>query len=256
VDLWSLGVILYILLSGSPPFDDSKNLLDQVKNGKYTFPKKIFAKVSPTAVDLVKRLLCVDPHKRITIAEVEQHPWYKGVDEIKQKSPSPTKSARGRGRRGRGAGPGGETRNGVVGAKRKLETSTSNGAKKLNTGNKSKGATTGPSRSRPDSDDGKILDERADTPPMEKCSSDENIQSLDSDEDQPLKKQTQGLISTNTLSKSHPSQEKKKETLVSKKSVNKKPVEATSDPRSRGKTKAKNNEHLEKLPKKRRIKTR
>jgi len=76
VDLWSLGVILYIILSGVPPFDDRKNLLDQVKNGRYSFPSKCFRNVSEPAIDLIKRLLCVDPSKRITVEEVQKHPWF------------------------------------------------------------------------------------------------------------------------------------------------------------------------------------
>jgi calcium/calmodulin-dependent protein kinase I len=77
VDIWSVGVILYILLCGFPPFydDNNKKLFSLIINANFTFPDPYWTDVSEEAKDLVSKLLVVDPKKRLTAAEILRHPW-------------------------------------------------------------------------------------------------------------------------------------------------------------------------------------
>lgn len=72
-DVWGLGCLLYTLLVGRPPFDTNgvKSTLTQVVMGSYTIPDHI----STEARDLIQRLLCKDPTRRILLEEVVQHPF-------------------------------------------------------------------------------------------------------------------------------------------------------------------------------------
>jgi serine/threonine protein kinase len=76
-DMWSVGVILYIMLSGTPPFRgiNEGDLMKAVSKGAYTFPAKHFASVSAEAKDLIFKLLVVDPRNRLTVQQVRDHPW-------------------------------------------------------------------------------------------------------------------------------------------------------------------------------------
>jgi serine/threonine protein kinase len=80
VDMWSAGVILYILLCGFPPFyeEELPALFDQILKARYDFPSPWWDNISAEAKDLVKKLLELDPKKRYTAEQVMAHPWVVG----------------------------------------------------------------------------------------------------------------------------------------------------------------------------------
>ena len=76
-DLWSCGVILYILLAGYPPFNGQTDnqIIQAVLAGAYTLEEPEWDDVSDEAKDLVQKLLKYNPDERITALEAINHPW-------------------------------------------------------------------------------------------------------------------------------------------------------------------------------------
>lgn len=76
-DIWSAGVILYILLSGVPPFwgENEQGIFDAILRGHLDFSSDPWPSISSSAKDLVKKMLREDPTERISAAEVLNHPW-------------------------------------------------------------------------------------------------------------------------------------------------------------------------------------
>jgi len=77
VDVWSLGITIYRLFFGTTPFfsKNKEEILEKIKLGKYSFPKD--CDISPSAKDLIRKILIRDPSRRLTIEEVYSHDFLK-----------------------------------------------------------------------------------------------------------------------------------------------------------------------------------
>ena len=78
-DVWSCGVIMYILLSARPPFggQDDNDIMERVATGIYDLESPPFDKLSSSALDLIRNLLNMDVKQRFTAEQALNHPWFK-----------------------------------------------------------------------------------------------------------------------------------------------------------------------------------
>jgi len=80
VDMWSIGVITYILLCGFPPFygDTVPEIFEQIMEANFDYPEEYWGSVSKEAKDFINKLLVVDSDKRMSAVDSLRHPWLAG----------------------------------------------------------------------------------------------------------------------------------------------------------------------------------
>jgi len=75
LDMWSVGVIIYVTLSGTFPFNEDEDINDQIENAEFMFPRSLWQEISIHAIDLIKALLQVKRRKRLSVDKTLSQVW-------------------------------------------------------------------------------------------------------------------------------------------------------------------------------------
>lgn len=96
-DMWSIGVILYIMLCGYPPFYSevpnqpiTQRMRKKIMSGNFDFPNREWDKISDDAKDLIRHLLCVEESERISVDDLLRHRWLVHINVPSNDLPSPS----------------------------------------------------------------------------------------------------------------------------------------------------------------------
>jgi serine/threonine protein kinase len=99
IDLWGAGVILFMMLTGLPPYEfpnnDDPRYRQIARGGLERLLRSWRCQVSPEATDLVQNMLLEDPRERLSLSEVREHPWVLDeVPDVQMGEPAPTEGWR------------------------------------------------------------------------------------------------------------------------------------------------------------------
>ncbi|CAJ0934020.1 unnamed protein product [Ranitomeya imitator] len=75
LDMWSVGVIIYVSLSGTFPFNEDEDINDQIRNAAFMYPKNPWNEISNDAIALISSLLQVQIRRRFSVDKALSHPW-------------------------------------------------------------------------------------------------------------------------------------------------------------------------------------
>lgn len=85
LDMWSVGVIIYVSLSGVFPFNEDEDINDQIQNASFMYPDRPWKEITPQAINLITRLLQVKSKNRLSVEKALSHEWM----QVRQRSHVP-----------------------------------------------------------------------------------------------------------------------------------------------------------------------
>ncbi|VDL83803.1 unnamed protein product, partial [Nippostrongylus brasiliensis] len=80
LDMWSVGVIVYVSLSGTFPFNEDEDIHDQIQNAEFMYPPTPWKEIGESAIEFINGLLQVKMNKRFTVSKALSHLWMQGYE--------------------------------------------------------------------------------------------------------------------------------------------------------------------------------